>query len=1259
MGQFEDTFKPVNVARNRGPLGDEEDLIGQSVPTSPLAPTPPSQPEVEEPSVEEPPSILSRLRPVEEEEEEETTSILSRLRPVEEEITEVPVEETTPMGSSSSRLANRRRMAEEKVVQDEQEAAYIHQMMPEGIEPGSYSPDDLSTNDDLYNAILPYMEDRVGVEQLRGKDKEEIVEMYLNRRRFAAMSGNIVSNVNEYDYINDIEDDPEKLENAGRAYVIYQNMAGITSDEYSWGEAGWAAFDVVRGILADPITYVSLGVGKAASGAAVKSGTHAVERQLTQTVMRQLAQGVRPAAVLRGSQATSRAVIANVAAQQADNLAAFTARASTSVGQRLQTRAFWAEVGATMAVDTVAGTGAELLYQDTLVNTGVQDAVDRNSVAMVAIGTFVMGLGAGGLAASRGFTGTALPSQIIQPGTGRETAESLSNSIKDYFSSITKEVEAGTSWANKVQSGSELSVQDTNFFIDLLQGVSTKNDAGEEVVQLPGLVQTMQENGFFFVRRDDDDKISNFIADFITENMSDEDVAGIVTSFERSSGTKLTGFVDEAGEAITGLPNAEQFANAFAAKINDVARSLNSVSQAARRLDLNLEDMDVDTFFDIAIGQRLMGRTRGDALGARVSNTVFKTISQNQNRYIRALVSHFSTSKLNLLGWGVSSGMGSAGDLLRATAHLGVGQAQQLMGMAARGSTNKQIGRALMSANANRIRLLLDPDTTSAAFASALERNSGALQRMNRTLTGGVDESLRTVEDIVSSTRLGRGVDNYIDAAQTATLVRAQDTFTKSQEYVFQMDKALRLAFNKSWDDFYNSKDAAMIMASKQYREMEESVVARVMQHTFSESYKGRSILGEVAGVIEDARNIPGIGMMVPFGRFFNNTVAFTARSTGVGNVAKLFGKFENLTHAELASQAIVSGGLIYSYASIAQEQRRQGLGMYQVIDEDTGEVVNREYDYPLSLFMAAGHAFSYGREGPPAEVIERLTTDFGISGLTRGLTTSADTLSESFKFLVAGELEKSGIKLGEAASNIVAQYTAGMTRPLQAIDTTIGVMAGVNMRPQNIKDGNKFIGTALSYVDNTFQAFTGQPFNVPRVGAVTGEADVDTGQQFGRRTVRLTSGERLMNLLDYDTWDWNADFRAMQMAAEAGNEYNRMFSEQIDSLASQILADQEFLLMPLEDQRNLVEKSMVTIREEARLRLSYEYDGEQSTFADQLRLTDRHTQNTLVEAMEELSIGPSLGDISEVEMRTLENYLDTKDTIESYERGGLRSWSR
>ena len=83
---------------------------------------------------------------------------------------------------------------------------------------------------------------------------------------------------------------------------------------------------------------------------------------------------------------------------------------------------------------------------------------------------------------------------------------------------------------------------------------------------------------------------------------------------------------------------------------------------------------------------------------------------------------------------------------------------------------------------------------------------------------------LRISNTVDQMTTLGKGSflqdksDSVINAVQRATFVNAQDAYTKSQDYVGQMNKQLRLKFGKSWNEFYTSPEAVKIMATKEYK---------------------------------------------------------------------------------------------------------------------------------------------------------------------------------------------------------------------------------------------------------------------------------------------------------------------------------------------------------------------------------------------------------------------------------------------------------
>ena len=99
--------------------------------------------------------------------------------------------------------------------------------------------------------------------------------------------------------------------------------------------------------------------------------------------------------------------------------------------------------------------------------------------------------------------------------------------------------------------------------------------------------------------------------------------------------------------------------------------------------------------------------------------------------------------------------------------------------------------------------------------------------------------------------------------------------FTKSQEFTYQLDKNLRISFNKGWGEFFADPDAAKLMNTKEYIRAVARASYESQRAIFSKSFKAKGTVGELAGFIEEARNIPGVGLLVPFGRFFNTATAF------------------------------------------------------------------------------------------------------------------------------------------------------------------------------------------------------------------------------------------------------------------------------------------------------------------------------------------------------------------------------------------------
>ena len=110
-----------------------------------------------------------------------------------------------------------------------------------------------------------------------------------------------------------------------------------------------------------------------------------------------------------------------------------------------------------------------------------------------------------------------------------------------------------------------------------------------------------------------------------------------------------------------------------------------------------------------------------------------------RNKFIRSLVSHPSTSILNVLGYGAAAGLDISTDVTLALYKGGKGTFQSVLGFADAGAKNTYVAKQLLLASKDRVKFAFDNDMTYAAYKSALQNNTGALDKLNRTLSGGVE----------------------------------------------------------------------------------------------------------------------------------------------------------------------------------------------------------------------------------------------------------------------------------------------------------------------------------------------------------------------------------------------------------------------------------------------------------------------------------------------------------------------------------------
>ena len=105
--------------------------------------------------------------------------------------------------------------------------------------------------------------------------------------------------------------------------------------------------------------------------------------------------------------------------------------------------------------------------------------------------------------------------------------------------------------------------------------------------------------------------------------------------------------------------------------------------------------------------------------------------------------------------------------------------------------------------------------------------------------------------------------------------------------------------------------------------------------------------------------------MAIPFGRFFNNTIAFMGKNTpGLNMVLRGAGYYDSMPKGEAFSRSLVTAGILYTLSDQEIENVKQGLPVYTAVDPISGQLVDQTFqcqhtEWVLELLSVK----SYGRK--------------------------------------------------------------------------------------------------------------------------------------------------------------------------------------------------------------------------------------------------------------------------------------------------------
>ena len=746
------------------------------------------------------------------------------------------------------------------------------------------------------------------------------------------------------------------------------------------------------------------------------------------------------------------------------------------------------------------------------------------------------------------------------------------------------------SWENKVKAGDkvrkELPVQNVvgetiRHPLSFPEGLMGTILMGADDAKTGGLVGYLRGKG---IKTNKDTFISDFLTDVIRV-MPEEQFVEISKDFEKYTGMSL-------GDAATAKI---KLSDVIASYSSQLGRELSLFAQAKNKLNAGV------VMGNDIINQALERKEIRDALedglpGFLSKEKQPKKLMYLQNVWRRTLVSSVPTTAANVFGWSQYYLGQSVADALNGGMFYAYGM---IRGNTEAGREARRIGKVYAQIQGDKFRNLLDPFTTHDAYMKFLDENKEVKSLLHETVGGTGVEISADKFDLNPNNKVYRTVEGFVDASTRLTGVRAQDTFTKSQMFMTELDKHLRIKNNVTLAD---------VMRTNNLNAIDEDVMGLALDSTmksvFSKDYttvEQMPAIRSTAKFVESVSNLPVIGSVLPFGRFFNNTIATVWQVGPAGLIAPtaaiMRGRSDIKTMEAFSRAAVGTTGLILA-ARMDQERQDRGLESTQ-LDVGGGTVIDTKNAFPMSEFLAMGRLFNQlswqGTLGPLGKVADPSPVKDGV--LPYYATSTPEALEDTLVQLGVGQFAKD-IQFGNDMYRILnmmfdetngeagaaelqrraGSYLAGFTRPFQTIDRAVGFIRNTDIHKDKrqkavVSDtgevelikrggGEVFSLEATRYLDNILDIFrdTNAENDFSQLRAATREGDLydpnPLSSIFGVRVVRgKTAAEKVYTMAGLRGFKAN---KRSQVAM-----YDRLFNETLSPLlerkARKLLADKDF----------------------------------------------------------------------------------------------------
>ena len=1045
------------------------------------------------------------------------------------------------------------------------------------------------------NKIRDYMIERKGADY-KTLEPEQVVDDFVEHMRY--FNANTVSTAGEVRFVGKADD--VQKQKAKQAYEIYDRLGNVFQNDGMMGAVDGVK-DYVFAAATDPTNYLGVatgGIARAFAGGARGFGKKVIADSIRKARMDAIASGANKAAAKKaaeqaGKDAVKRAIKAGMNKKQQSGLydrvservykdgrRALVKKAMDDAQETLYDRASGTALKATIGLDAGAAMLQDNMAQNALIDVGAQEKYSAAQTGLSSLLGGVAGAAQLGFGKFRGASGLA---------DERTPLDRVANVAVEELSPIFKKSDM-----KEVSATMKKSIQDWNKRIESAKEFTTASMPASLIKEIMlgedgsgGLAKIFKDKKKRLSRKRTISDVMTNVATFLPE----KDLAEINKLLMKRAQFQI-GELAEDGTRLGDL---------LAKDISAAGQTLNVMSQVRRTLDSSLiaASERLTKTLDEVESKEAIGRELKDAKKA-------ETLKYGQSVWKRLLVSSPATTAVNVAGFGQYYIGQTVADLFNSTAMMTKGLGLRTLGKNAEANEAFKRAKALTAIQAQKLRNLADPYTTHDAYMKMLDENQDARKILFETISGGIEVNAERY-GMNPKNKFYRNIEAGARAAADASGVRVQDSFTKSQMFITEIDKYLRMSKDVTL------KEALMSEENLIDDSVMQAALDSTLKSVYSKDYTSKDqpqLLRSTAKLVETISNTPGIGTILPFGRFMNNVVA-TAYQWSPFATPQFFYQYGrriaksikegkpqdvDIQEGEVLSRILVGSTAGYMAMQYDKQRQEKGLGVYE-IEGAGGTVIDAKNTFPFSVFLAVGRALNLKRQGDdvPRELIQEIGTQIAVGQVSRDFQFAND-LNNLLDVLINDDGAKRGDGI-HAFAKASGNLLAGVTRPLDAVNKVVGFASGTDTAKdvRQADAAGAFTQTATKYVDNIYEVLfdkaetiTGEELRV-----ATREGEVYEANPYAKvfgLTVRPSRTSTEIAYSMAEMFPWTASERTKVPAYD--KLFNKVVSPVLEQKTDVLIRSDKFKNATLEGKRNMLKNIVSSVKSDTRKIMQKGYLG-------------------------------------------------------------------